>query len=90
LFASSREAIERNDATAIREAVHRLAGAAGGIGCVRLQECAQAMEHDAVQNTVDARALEDLEACFRDSIAAVTHAFAAFEREEEAVDEARG
>lgn len=45
----------------------------GRCGCVHLQE-------DVIQNTVGAQVSEELEACSRDSSAAETHAYAAFER----------
>lgn len=87
LLASSREALAREDASVIREAAHLLAGAAGGLGCVRLHECANAIEQDASRNAIDAQALHALEICFRDSLAAVSHALIAFEREAKAVQE---
>jgi signal transduction histidine kinase/CheY-like chemotaxis protein/streptogramin lyase/HPt (histidine-containing phosphotransfer) domain-containing protein len=81
LLANLREAGERNDAAAVREASHRLAGAAGGLGCLLLSEHAVAVESDARQARVKPQTLDALDACFEDSLAAVEDALIALVRE---------
>lgn len=76
LLPSLWEAGERNDTAAVREASHRLAGAAGGLGCLLLRERAAAVESDARQSRLKPQSLEALDACFEDSLSAVEDALA--------------
>lgn len=67
-------AAEPDDAAVVREASHKLAGAAAGLGCLRLSERASVLEADAREGRVEARCLTVLDACFDETLSALDEA----------------
>lgn len=67
----SLEAATARDAAVVREAAHKLAGAAAGLGCLRLSEMAGDLESAAIEGRVDPAALAALDACLRKTLAAL-------------------
>ncbi len=66
----------REDAAVVREAGHKLAGAAAGLGCLRLSERAGTLEREACEGRVEPPSLAALDACMRDTLAALDEALA--------------
>lgn len=54
---AAQEAASVGDVRGVSDAAHALKSSAGNIGATRLQLCAQRVEHEAVQEGADARAL---------------------------------